>query len=106
MSNELRAYEGRAVVESTVHVASTLEVDPVEYHHGERVYLVLECAVSKVGYVPLKDQPDELRRVHALGVRGGSVVDELVVRDVLDERRRRLDAARGVLALELDDEGQ
>jgi hypothetical protein len=108
--HELEPYEGHEVGESTIRVtnagdglSAALEADPVAYELGDRVYVVLECNVARVTYEPVKDS-DELRRVHTFRASAGTVVDELLVRDVVDKQRRRIDEARGVLTLEPDDE--
>lgn len=113
MTHELEPYESHDVVESTIRVtnagdglSAALEVDPVAFELGERVYVVLDCTVAKITFEALKDEPDERRRVHTFKASTGTIVDGLLVRDVVDKQRRRIDEARGQLTLDAELDGE
>lgn len=106
----LNPHEGRDVTQATVRVTNAgdglsdaLGVAPVEYHIGDRVFVVLETTCSRVAHELIKDT-DVLRRVHTLRADLGTVVDEQLVRGVLDAQTKAIDAARGVPRLPLDDD--
>ncbi len=107
----LHPYEGRDVAQATIRVTNAgdglskaLAVSPHEYHIGDRVFVVLECETSRVHYDVVKDT-DLLVRVHTLRADAGTIVAEDLVRDVLDEQRRKIAEAEGVPELPLDDDG-
>lgn len=110
----LTAYEGADVVQSTIRITRAgdglsdgLNVDPVEYHLGDKVYVVLECAVTRVAHEPVKDT-EVLKRVHTLAAEMGTIVGREIVSAVLDEQRVKIEKARGVERLpmgEVDDDG-
>lgn len=101
---KLSPFDGRDVLRSTIMVtkagdglSEAMKIDPQEFHHGERVYVVLECEVSKVRFDPIKDT-DALSRVHVLAAGNAAIVDEQLVRQVLDEQADRVQAAREAAA--------
>ena len=108
----LSPFEGRDVVSTGVEMPgaagglrAALEVDPAEWHHGEVVHVVLECRVAKVRFDPRKGAEDRLERVHVLGVENATTVEEKLVRKVLDQQAKRIEEARGIQQLPMDDEG-
>jgi hypothetical protein len=72
-----------------------MEVEPIELHHGERVFLAMELDVAKIRYDPIPDTKG-LMRVHILKADTATIVDEKLIRDALDEQRRKIEAAAGV----------
>lgn len=101
----LNTFDGRDVVTTSVQItnagdglSTALTVEPVEFHHGDIVCVVLRCEVTKVGFVPVKDT-DVLNRVHTLRTGDATIVEESLVKKVLDEQRRKIEAARGVQRL-------
>jgi hypothetical protein len=107
----LTAYEGADVVQSTIRITRAgdglsdgLNIDPVEYHLGDKVHVVLECVVTRVAHEPVKDT-DVLKRVHTLAAEMGTIVGHEVVDAVLDEQRVKIEKARGVERLPLGSEG-
>jgi hypothetical protein len=109
---ELSTFEGRDVLQSTIKVtkagdglSAALGVDPNEYHIGDKVYVVLETTVGRVGYEEIKDTGC-FRRVHTLDTEAGTIVAGELVADVLAEQRRKIAEAKGIIELPLgDDEG-
>ena len=106
----LAPFEGKPVESATIAIRNTgdglskaMEVDPTELHHGQRVYVVLECEVDKVRFDPLKDE-ETLERVHVLKAGRATFVDADVVAEALDAQQRRIEEAAGVQQLPLDGE--
>lgn len=105
----LKPFDDRDVLQSTMRVtragdglSEALAIEPDEYHLGERVYVLLECEVAKVGYDEIRDT-DALRRVHTLRAGMGQVVAEAAVHKLLEAHRARLDEAKGRAQLPLED---
>lgn len=101
----LKAFDGQEVRAATIAITNAgdglseaLKVNPMEMHHGERHYVVLECDVTQVKFVPVdKDDPaGDLIRVHTLKAGMATLVDKSVVDGVLAEQRRKLDEAKGI----------
>lgn len=95
-------FEGKEVTGVQVAISNTgdglsdaMTVDTVELHHGDTVYVVLECTVNKVRFDPIKDSK-ALTRVHMLKAGDATIIDEQFVRDALDEQVTRIEAAQGV----------
>lgn len=98
----LTPFDGSQVVRTTIAVTNAgdglsdaLGIDPQEFHHGETVYVVLECEVSKVAYVPVdRDTPGILIRQHTLRAGTGTIVDGEVVAEQVRLQAERIDTAR------------
>lgn len=98
----LTQFDGRPVVRTTISVTNAgdglsqaLGIDPQEFHHGEIVYVVLECEVSKVTHVPVdKETPDVLVRQHTLRAGTGTIVDGSIVVDHIEAQAAEIDAAQ------------
>lgn len=96
----IETYEGRDVVDTTIQVTNAgdglsqaLQVEPHVMHHGETIYLVLECEVAKVSYPPVKDT-DLLSRLHTLKAGRATIVDKDLVLDAINDQHVRIVAAR------------
>lgn len=103
----LTQYEGRDVAQATIRLTNAgdglsqaMGIDPAEYHHGEKLYLVIEAEVAKVTYDTIRDT-DLLARVHTLRAGVSTIVDEAFAKDVLEEQRIALEKAKGVTRLPL-----
>jgi citrate lyase alpha subunit len=101
----LTPFDDHDVTETTIRITRAgdglsegLDVEPVELHHGQRVHIVLRGEVVKIASEPTKEG-DELRRVHTIRAVFGTLVDESVVRKVLDAQRKAIDKARGLARL-------
>lgn len=108
----IEVYEGRDVLQTTIQITNAgdglseaLQVDPRVMHHGEKVYLVLECDVAKVSYPPIKDT-DCLQRMHTLKAGRATFVEADLVMNTLNQQHVRiteaLDARRGQGALDME----
>src|SRR5262249_14836962 len=104
-SKELTPFDGRQVLNATVAIrnagdglSQAMSIDPIELHHGEKVYVVLECDVEKVRFDPIKDT-QALSRVHMLKAGTSVIVDEDLVRAHLDDMERRIEEHAGITRL-------
>lgn len=108
---KLAPFEGKEVVKTTVQVTNAgdglsqaMDIEPVELHHGDRHYLVLEVDVAKVRFDPIKDAPSMLERVHILKAGVAVLIDRDVVSDAIAGQKRKIDEAKGLQQLEGMDE--
>jgi hypothetical protein len=100
--SQLSQFDGKPVVRTTIAVTNAgdglsdaLGIDPQEFHHGDTVYVVLECVVSKVAHVPIdKDTPGILVRQHTLRAGTGTIVDESVVAEQVRLQAEKIETAR------------
>lgn len=99
---DLGMFDGRQVITSSIKVtnagdglSAAMSIDPQEFHHGQKVYLVIEAECTKVEFVPIKDT-DKLARVHTLKAGVSTPVDHDKVKRVLDAQRKALEEAKGV----------
>lgn len=106
MSTALQPFENHDVVGTSITLknagdglSQALKIDPAEYEHGESVYLVVETKVSKVSFVPSKDNADNMIRHHELATVVATPVEHGKVKTVLASHRKKLEAAEGVSQL-------
>lgn len=99
-TSALHSFDGHPVLRSTIAVtnagdglSNALKIDPCEFAHGQKVYVVLECEVSKIAFVPIPDT-DALSRVHTFRAEGATIVDADAVKRQLDEQADRILKAR------------
>ncbi len=100
--SDLSSFEGLPVRQVGIEIPGAagglreaMKIDPAEFHHGDRVYVVLACDVQKVRFDPIdRAEPDgDQRRVHVFGVDTATIVEEELVRAHLDAQRERIDKA-------------
>lgn len=106
MPTTLAEFEGHDVVGATIQVTNAgdglseaLKIDPVEYEHGETVFVVLQTTVAKVRFDPSKDDKEKLVRVHVLKTGVATPVDESQIRGIIAKHRKKLEEAEGVSKL-------
>lgn len=109
---DLGMFDGKPVLGTSVAITNAgdglskaMTIEPEELHHGERLTVVIECEVTKIGFVPIKDSPG-LMRVHTLSAGLATVIDHALVKELLDKQRQRLEEAAGVHRLPLDSDDQ
>jgi len=106
-------FEGANVIRSGVEIPNAagglrdaMAIEPQQFHHGERVYVVLECVVGKVRFDPIKDS-DDLARVHVFTAEHAVIVDADLVKTQLDEQNARIlkakEEAAGLQRLQFED---
>jgi hypothetical protein len=98
--NDLGTFDGADVRSATIAVTNAgdglskaMKVEPEIFHLGDRVYVVLECEVSKISHVPIDDGAD-LSRVHVLRAGNATIVDETLVREAIEMQVRKIVDAR------------
>jgi hypothetical protein len=79
-------------------LSKAMAVDPQLMALHEKVYVVLECEVSRVQFQDIKDV-DGVLRIHTLKAGTATVVDADMVADVLEAQVARLEEAAGVTRL-------
>lgn len=113
----LDSFDGQDVTSTTIQVTNAgdglskaMETEPVMLHHGDKAYVVIECDVAKVGFVPVdRDEPaGDLTRVHTLRAGTSTIVDYVLVEKVIVEQARKNqladEARKGVQRLADDEE--
>lgn len=107
-SKSTPTFEGRDVVGMKVAITNAgdglsdaMLVAPVELHIGDKVFVVLEGEVTKVNYVKLRDT-DVLNRVQTIRAGVATLVDEGLVKKVLDEQRLAIERAKGIERLDFE----
>lgn len=104
-------FEGRDVIGMKVAITNAgdglsdaMLVDPTELHIGDKVFVVLEGEVTKVNYVTVKDT-EALNRVQTIRAGVATLVDEKLVKKVLDDQRIALERLKGVERLDFEANG-
>lgn len=108
----LGKFDGRDVIQSTIAVTNAgdglskaMSVDPTAMHLHDKVFVVLECEVNRIGFAEVGDT-GKVARVHNLKAGAAVIVDENLVREHLDEMAKRIEEAAGVHRLPLDDDDE
>lgn len=108
MSADITGFEGRlvravkvAVTNAGDGLSDAMEVEPVEIHHGERGYLLLEWECVKVRFDSVYKKIDgeledteEVDRIQILRAGTAVLVDEDFAGDVIRAQRERIAAAK------------
>lgn len=107
----LTEFEGHEVLSATIAITNAgdglskaMEVDPIEFEHGERVYVVLECEVAKIRFDPIPDTEKGLQRVHVLRAGDATIVEADLVKNYLSAQRKRIEDAKGQTTLDFGEE--
>lgn len=104
----LTSHDGKMVIATTVAITNAgdglskaMKIKPVELHHGQEVCIVLRGRVGPIEYVPTDTDDPNSPLVRKQKIRAGTatLVDEALVKTVLDEQELAIkaaeDAARG-----------
>jgi hypothetical protein len=115
----LEVYEGKDVVSTGVAIRNTghgleetMRTEPTLLHHGEKVYVLIECDVEKVRYDPVdKDnRGGEQTRVHMLVAGTSTFLDAEQARGAIEKQaianKERRDREAGQLSIEQESERQ
>jgi hypothetical protein len=101
----LSPFDGREVASASIAITSAgdglsqaLGISPQEFHLGDKVIVLVECEVSKVGHSEIKDTA-LLNRVHTLKAGVGTIVSEEFAKDALAAQRKALEEAEGIVQL-------
>lgn len=110
-TKKLHKFEGREVVGTRIAItragdglSKALAIEPEELQLGQTVYVVLECTVTRIAHEKVADT-DSLTRVQTLQAGAATTVDKELVAGVLDEQKRRIEAAQGIERLDFDEDG-
>lgn len=102
-NHHLTPFEGDEVIAAGIEIPGAagglreaMQVEPIEIHKGDEVYVVLRCSLSKVRHDPIKDTK-AWRRVHILETVEAAIVDPAVVKDYLATQTARIKAAKDAL---------
>lgn len=90
-----------AVTNAGDGLSTALSIDPVEFHIGDIVDVLLRCEVSKVGHVEIKDT-QLLNRVHTLKAGVGTIVDREFADAAITAQAQKNEEAKGILSLDLN----
>lgn len=106
----LPPFEGRPVLGVGIEIPGaggglrdSLTIDPVVYHYGDVVHVVVKGRVGKIRFDPVKDAGEAVRRIHVLEVEDAVLVDAEDVTSMLDAQAARIEEARGLLRLPFDE---
>lgn len=105
----IEQYESRDVLGTSIAVRNTghgleeaMKTEPAVLHHGETVYVVMECQVEKIRYDEVPET-DALTRVQMLKAGTATILDSAVVKDAIqkqaDANQERKDRESGQLGL-------
>lgn len=101
-------FEGSEVAASKVAITNAgdglskaVAVEPRPFHKGDRVYVVLQTVCGPIKFDPIAGGT-QVVRVHTLKTELATIVDEAVVRELLDAQRAAIDAAKGQPQLGFD----
>lgn len=96
MTTKLTPFEGLDVVRSAIEIPNAagglrdaLDVEPVEFHHGDEGYVTLHYRVKKVRFDEIRDV-DDLTRVHVFDVDEATFMDEDEVLAAFESQRARI----------------
>lgn len=106
---DLGSFDGKDVITTSIAItnagdglSTALSIEPQTFHHRQVVTVVLECEVTQIKFLEVKDT-DRLARVHTLRAGIATVVDPDLVAEVLTAQRLKIEQARGVQQLPLTD---
>lgn len=105
----LGTFDGHDVITSSVAIrnagdglSQAMSIEHIELHHGQTVYVVLECEVKDVQFPIIKDT-ESLNRKHVLSAGTATIVDKALVDSVITAQKIKINEAKGVVALPLGD---
>lgn len=97
---KLGKYQGKDVLRTSVSIrnagdglSEALAIEPEELGIGKTVFVVLECEVNAHDHKRMKKVKNALELVQVLTAGNATLVDESLVRDLLDEQAAKLEAA-------------
>lgn len=109
--SDLKKYEGREVVGTAIKVtkagdglSAALEIEPVELHHDDVVYLVLKTKVAQVVHKASRKGSKSLIRSHVLETEAATIVDGQEVAALLEAQALKIEEAQGIQRLKLEAE--
>lgn len=108
--SHLVSFEGHDVIKASIEIPnaagglrSAMAIEPRQFAHQEKVFVVLECDVTKVRFDPIKET-DCLARVHVLSAENATFVSGDLVHQQLAAQAERVEAARNLAKLQREKE--
>jgi hypothetical protein len=105
----MKKFEGRDTIGASVKItnagdglSAAMEVDAVELKLGDKVWIVLEGEVTRIAHQPAKESKGVVR-VQTIKAGVATLVEEDLVKEVLEDQRIALEQASGVVRLGFDD---
>jgi hypothetical protein len=101
-TSKLEPFEGVDVLGAGIEIPGAagglrdaMKIEPRQFHGGDRLYVVLECDVSKVRFDPIASDGEMLgwRRVHVLAAQAATFVDGDLVKEAIDSQKRKIQLA-------------
>lgn len=99
-NSTLTPFEGKDVLAAGIEIPNAagglreaMAIDPQEFHHGERRYVVLELDVKRVRFDPIP-KTKGLSRVHVFTANAATFVDADLVAKHVEAQRERIEAAK------------
>lgn len=106
-AQSLGTFEGEDVLNASVAIknagdglSKALDVHPTLLHRGDKVFVVLECDVTKISFPGIKGT-NAVSRVADLTTVTATLVGEDLVKASLDETQRKIEEKAGVHRLPL-----
>jgi hypothetical protein len=97
-------FEGQAVAEIGVEISNaagglneSLKVEPLAWQHGDSLFVVLRCDITKIRFDPVKGNEDQLRRVHIMRATDAAVATPDIadkLESVINESRTKIQVAK------------
>lgn len=101
MTEKLGKFDGKDVIRTSISVtnagdglSNAMKVEPQLLHLGDKVYVVLECDVANVKFVPLSDDDSLLNRVHTLRAGAATMIDGSIVAAHLEAQAETIRKAK------------
>lgn len=98
---KLGKYQGKDVLRTSVSIrnagdglSEALAIEPEELKIGTTVFVVLECEVDAHDHKRMKKVKNAMELVQVLKAGVATLVDEGLVRDLIDEQAQRIETAR------------
>lgn len=96
----LNPFEGKQVLASAIEIPNAagglreaMKIDPNEFHHGDKRYVVLEIDCAKVRFDPIPNT-EALTRVHVFNAAAATFVDADLVVEHLEKQKARIALAK------------
>jgi hypothetical protein len=106
---QLPKFEGREVAGAKIKItragdglSEAMAIEPQVLKQHAKVFVVLECAVGRIAFDPVKDTNGVIR-VQTLIAGTATIVDEDLVKEAIEEQRLKNEEARGEGSLNFGD---
>lgn len=112
MADKLKRFEGLEVLSTSIAItgagdglSKALDIEPREFRTNETIFVVIECNVGPISFVPVKDS-NGVQRKHVLRAGTATIVDKELVQEAIREQQDKIDAEEAKRRLSFEgDEG-